>query len=116
MVGLVLVVGSIFYRNWRYEQELDSLLWKIEYKELQVEEMITMTDRICLARPITSQCVCVCVCVCVCIKCEVYVILLINTFKNYDPPPLINAKYIDPPQTISKNHCIHVLSCITCLV
>ena len=67
MVGLVLVVGSIFYRNWRYEQELDSLLWKIEYKELQVEEMITMTDRICLARPITSQCVCVCVCLCVCV-------------------------------------------------
>ena len=55
LVGVFLVVGSVFYRNWRYEQELDSLLWKIEYKELQVEEMNTMTDRIHLARPITSQ-------------------------------------------------------------
>ena len=37
-LGLVcLVVGGVAYRNWRYEQELDSLLWKIDYKELHLE-------------------------------------------------------------------------------
>lgn len=38
--------GSLFnplpsllcFRNWRYEQELDSLLWKIEYKEIKMNE------------------------------------------------------------------------------
>ena len=29
----------IFYRNWRYEQELQSLLWKIDYKELNVPDV-----------------------------------------------------------------------------
>lgn len=26
------------YRNWRYEQELDSLLWKIDYKDIKMHE------------------------------------------------------------------------------
>ncbi|ROT72015.1 hypothetical protein C7M84_009635 [Penaeus vannamei] len=38
VVLLLLVVSLIAYRNWRYEQELDSLLWKIEYKEIKMNE------------------------------------------------------------------------------
>ena len=55
LTGVILVVGSVAYRNWRYEQELDSLLWKIEYKELQVEEMSPMAAGVHWSRPITSQ-------------------------------------------------------------
>ncbi|XP_068086160.1 guanylate cyclase 32E [Anabrus simplex] len=39
--GLALVlaiVSLVLYRNWRYEQELDSLLWKVDYKEIQMNE------------------------------------------------------------------------------
>lgn len=32
------IVSLVLYRNWRYEQELDSLLWKIDYKEIQLHE------------------------------------------------------------------------------
>lgn len=32
------VVSLVLYRNWRYEQELDSLLWKVDYKEIQLHE------------------------------------------------------------------------------
>ncbi|KAH8236103.1 hypothetical protein KR032_002606 [Drosophila birchii] len=35
LLGLVLLV---LYRNWRYEQELDSLLWKIDFREVQMHE------------------------------------------------------------------------------
>ena len=28
----------MLYRNWRYEQELDSLLWKVDFKEIQMHE------------------------------------------------------------------------------
>ncbi|KAK6170897.1 hypothetical protein SNE40_019184 [Patella caerulea] len=28
------IIGYLIYRNWRYEQDLASLLWKIEYKDL----------------------------------------------------------------------------------
>lgn len=28
----------MLYRNWRYEQELDSLLWKVNYKDIQIKE------------------------------------------------------------------------------
>ena len=55
VVLVILGVGSVFYRTWKYEQELDRVLWKIEYKDLQLEVMDTMTDRIHRARPITSQ-------------------------------------------------------------
>lgn len=37
MVVLILV-SLVLYRNWRYEQELDSLLWKVDYKEIQMHE------------------------------------------------------------------------------
>lgn len=31
-------VALVLYRNWRYEQELDSLLWKVNYKDIQIKE------------------------------------------------------------------------------
>lgn len=38
-IFLVLVIaGLIFYRNWKYEQELDSLLWKVDFKDIQINE------------------------------------------------------------------------------
>ncbi|CAL4066971.1 unnamed protein product [Meganyctiphanes norvegica] len=40
MVVLVMV-ACILYRNWRYEQELDSLLWKIDSKDIQINEWAT---------------------------------------------------------------------------
>lgn len=32
------IVSLVLYRNWKYEQELDSLLWKVDYKEIQLHE------------------------------------------------------------------------------
>ncbi|KAJ8681433.1 hypothetical protein QAD02_017220, partial [Eretmocerus hayati] len=39
--GLLLVVVAVslmLYRNWRYEQELDSLLWKVNYRDIEIKE------------------------------------------------------------------------------
>ncbi|XP_024942197.1 guanylate cyclase 32E [Cephus cinctus] len=39
--GLLLVLTAVvlvLYRNWKYEQELDSLLWKVNYKDIQIKE------------------------------------------------------------------------------
>ncbi|XP_011493860.1 PREDICTED: guanylate cyclase 32E [Ceratosolen solmsi marchali] len=39
--GLLLVfvaISLILYRNWKYEQELDSLLWKVNYKDIEIKE------------------------------------------------------------------------------
>merc|ERR1740128_252895 len=44
--GLVLFLATILliiYRNWRYEQELDSVLWKIDYKDIQIPELPTVS-------------------------------------------------------------------------
>lgn len=42
--GVVLVVIIIvLYRNYKYEQELDSLLWKIDPKELKIDEFTPTT-------------------------------------------------------------------------
>ncbi|KAG5673369.1 hypothetical protein PVAND_003425 [Polypedilum vanderplanki] len=35
---ILTIVSLVLYRNWRYEQELDSLLWKIDFKEIQMHE------------------------------------------------------------------------------
>lgn len=32
------VVSLVLYRNYKYEQELDSLLWKIDFKDIQMHE------------------------------------------------------------------------------
>lgn len=35
---ILTIVSLILHRNWRYEQELDSLLWKIDFKDIQMHE------------------------------------------------------------------------------
>lgn len=38
-IFLVIVIFClVLYRNWKYEQELDSLLWKVDYKDIQINE------------------------------------------------------------------------------
>ncbi|UYV64174.1 hypothetical protein LAZ67_2006932 [Cordylochernes scorpioides] len=38
-VAAVFTVVSLgLYRNWKYEQDLDSLLWRIDYKDIQINE------------------------------------------------------------------------------
>lgn len=32
---LTLVAALVAYRHWRYERQLDSLLWRIDYREVQ---------------------------------------------------------------------------------
>lgn len=32
------VISLVFYRNWKYEQELDSLLWKVDYKDIEIND------------------------------------------------------------------------------
>lgn len=39
VVFVLIIVLLIIYRNWRYEQELDSLLWKIDYKDIQIPDL-----------------------------------------------------------------------------
>ncbi|XP_032675177.1 guanylate cyclase 32E isoform X2 [Odontomachus brunneus] len=39
--GLAFIIAAvvlILYRNWKYEQELDSLLWKVNFKDIQIKE------------------------------------------------------------------------------
>ncbi|XP_049775726.1 guanylate cyclase 32E [Schistocerca cancellata] len=35
---VLLVVSLVLYRNWRYEQELDSLLWKVDWRDIQLND------------------------------------------------------------------------------
>uniref|UniRef100_T1ITS9 Guanylate cyclase n=1 Tax=Strigamia maritima TaxID=126957 RepID=T1ITS9_STRMM len=45
--GIVLtfmIIVLIAYRNWKYEQELDSLLWKIDFREIKLKEFIPATN------------------------------------------------------------------------
>lgn len=39
------IVSLVLYRNWRYEQELDSLLWKIDFREIQMHEKESTTQK-----------------------------------------------------------------------
>ena len=46
--GIVLVLAVVLlvvYRNWRYEQELDSLLWKIDYKDIQIIDLPSVSGQ-----------------------------------------------------------------------
>ncbi|XP_030761658.1 guanylate cyclase 32E [Sitophilus oryzae] len=38
IIVIVLIILLVLYRNWRYEQELDSLLWKIDFKDLEIND------------------------------------------------------------------------------
>ncbi|XP_076366170.1 guanylate cyclase 32E-like [Tachypleus tridentatus] len=40
---VLLIILWIVYRNWSYERELDNLLWKIDYKDIQVNEYTPTT-------------------------------------------------------------------------
>lgn len=37
-IVILFIVSLVVYRNWKYEQELDSLLWKIDFKEIVMPE------------------------------------------------------------------------------
>lgn len=37
-LALLALAALALYRGWRYEQELDSLLWKIDFRDLQLPE------------------------------------------------------------------------------
>ncbi|KAK5645421.1 hypothetical protein RI129_006721 [Pyrocoelia pectoralis] len=41
---ILLISAAILYRNWKYEQELDSLLWKIDYKEIEMKDRINNNE------------------------------------------------------------------------
>ncbi|CAG2163896.1 unnamed protein product [Oppiella nova] len=43
---LVLLLVFVMYKNWMYEQELDSLLWKIDFKELIFSEYTPITTKL----------------------------------------------------------------------
>ncbi|XP_060529938.1 guanylate cyclase 32E isoform X2 [Cylas formicarius] len=38
VVATLSVIALILFRNWKYEQELDSLLWKVDYRDIQTRE------------------------------------------------------------------------------
>ncbi|KAL1497777.1 hypothetical protein ABEB36_008676 [Hypothenemus hampei] len=38
VILIMLIISLVLYRNWRYEQELDSLLWKIDFKDIEINE------------------------------------------------------------------------------
>ncbi|KAG5320032.1 GCY3E cyclase, partial [Acromyrmex heyeri] len=38
LLFIITVIILIFYKNWKYEQEIDSLLWKINYKDIEIKE------------------------------------------------------------------------------
>jgi hypothetical protein len=42
---ILVLIMFVFYRNWMYEQELDSLLWKIDYQELFLSEYIPIAAK-----------------------------------------------------------------------
>jgi hypothetical protein len=42
---ILVLIMFVFYRNWMYEQELDSLLWKIDYQELILSEYIPIAAK-----------------------------------------------------------------------
>ncbi|XP_071577574.1 guanylate cyclase 32E [Temnothorax nylanderi] len=42
---IIAAVVLILHRNWKYEQELDSLLWKINYKDIEIKEQKDETVR-----------------------------------------------------------------------
>ena len=45
---LLVVIFAAFYKNWSYEQELDSLLWKIDAKDLVVSSVpIANKNKVC---------------------------------------------------------------------
>ncbi|XP_043253868.1 guanylate cyclase 32E [Colletes gigas] len=61
--GVLLIIAAVIlvlYRNWRYEQELDSLLWKVNYRDIQIKEqkdesmMINEAPTKCISKTTTQ--------------------------------------------------------------
>lgn len=40
---IVVIISLVLYRNWKYEQELDSLLWKVDFRDIQLNEEVNTT-------------------------------------------------------------------------
>ncbi|XP_070160139.1 guanylate cyclase 32E [Polyergus mexicanus] len=62
--ALLLIIAAVvlvLYRNWKYEQALDSLLWKVNYKDIQIkvqkDETVgaNETSVKCNSKPPTTQ-------------------------------------------------------------
>ncbi|XP_050465649.1 guanylate cyclase 32E isoform X2 [Cataglyphis hispanica] len=63
--ALLLIIAAVvlvLYRNWKYEQALDSLLWKVNYKDIQIKEQkdetVAAKEEIsakCNSKPPTTQ-------------------------------------------------------------
>lgn len=53
LLVVLLIALLLVYRNWRYEQELDSLLWKVDYKDIQMNDNDQATsnkiNRVCIS-------------------------------------------------------------------
>ena len=45
LVIFLVIVSTVVYKNWVYEQELDSLLWKIESKDLIVSDVPVVNSK-----------------------------------------------------------------------
>lgn len=35
---ILLIISLVLYRNLKYEQELDSLLWKVDFRDIQIND------------------------------------------------------------------------------
>ncbi|KAH0955867.1 hypothetical protein HN011_006367 [Eciton burchellii] len=53
LLFISVLVVLILYRNWKYEQELDSLLWKVNYKDIEVKEK---KDEAAIANETLAKC------------------------------------------------------------
>ncbi|XP_044753135.1 guanylate cyclase 32E-like [Coccinella septempunctata] len=42
---ILLIIFFALYRNWRYEQELDSLIWKIDFRDIQMNDDEKITSK-----------------------------------------------------------------------
>ena len=56
------IIAVVLYKNWVYEQELDSLLWKIDVKDIIASDVsLTSKTRVCLTNCLTfsdsNQCI-----------------------------------------------------------
>jgi hypothetical protein len=53
LILLLALVLLVLFRNWRYEQELDSLLWKVDYRDIQINEYQQLQGGASLSTKIT---------------------------------------------------------------
>lgn len=51
---IFLIISLVLYRNWKYEQELDSLLWKVDFRDIQMNED---ANAMSFGPKITTKCV-----------------------------------------------------------